>query len=165
MPRSRARIAVQQKQAPHPSAAQRGGSGAMRGKLTLELPLPPAEYATNHSSGKAWYQQRGKRGAKEAAYAAVLEAAQAAGWRPGQQFRQPRLRVTFCLPNHIRRDHDGLVQRMKPYFDALSEPQGQKNGLGIIKDDNLEVIGFPEYRHIYGKPGYTLIEIEEGDTQ
>ena len=126
--------------------------------------MPPAEYAMNNSSGRSWHAQRGKRGAKETAYAAVLQAAQAAGWRPGQQFQHPRLRVTFCLPNHIRRDHDGLVQRCKPYYDALTEPQGQKNGLGIIKDDCLDVMGWPTYRHLYGKPGYVLIEIEEEDT-
>ena len=144
------------------NSAVRGKQAARTSKLTLVLPLPPKEYSANESSGRSWHAQRGKRGARESAYAAVLEAVGRTDWMPGQQFRHPKTSVTFCLPNHIRRDHGGLVERMKPYWDSLTEPLGQKAyGLGIYKDDNLEDLGWPAYRHRYEKPGCVIIEIEE----
>jgi len=44
---------------------------------------------------------------------------------------------------------------MKPYFDALITA-------GVLSDDSLDVIGWPEYRSsLSPKEPYTLIQVDE----
>ena len=129
--------------------------------IVLTMPLPPVEFSMNSSSGRSWYAQRGRRAAKEQALAYVMKAVQDARW-DGVQFEHPVVRVTFHLPTRHVLDHDSLVQRTKPLWDALSEPKGKKTtGLGVIFDDDLTTIGFPEYSYEYRKPGAVIIEIRE----
>lgn len=126
--------------------------------LELEIPeLPPAEYSANNSRGKAYYEQyrashgdeKGRGGARELFKVLLNEA----GWQ-GPVMERARIRVTFHLPDRRRRDPGGLQERMKPWFDALVYFE-------VIKDDDLEHIGFPEYLEpVYGPGGpKTIIEI------
>ena len=127
--------------------------------VRFELPyLPPKEYATNSNSH--WSAQRDKKtGARQQVQGDVDMLLLESGWRPGQMLQNPRFTVTFFLPTKAKRDHDGLVQRMKPIYDSLTES-------GVILDDNLDVIDWPQYRHNYrkGQPG-TLVEIREAATE
>ena len=65
------------------------------------------------------------------------------------------IRITFHLPDRIRRDPGGPQERMKPWFDALVYFQ-------VIKDDDLRHIGFPEYLDPVDSPKEpkTIIEVE-----
>jgi len=132
--------------------------------LRIELDaLPPAEYAVNYSGGRShWY----KKEARDAALNDVGVALNQAGWR-GEPLEKAHVVVTFYLPDKRKRDHGSLVERMKPIWDALTEPtylkSGEiaKNGYGVLVDDDLACIGFPEYRYEYRarQPG-TIIELE-----
>lgn len=127
--------------------------------LRLEIPLlPPAEYSANNSRGRAYFQQhrashgdtKGRGGALELFKALLNEA----GWR-GPVMERAHIRITFHLPDRIRRDPGGLQERMKPWFDALVYFQ-------VIKDDDLRHIGFPEYLDPVDSPKEpkTIIEVE-----
>ena len=122
--------------------------------LTITLnQLPPAEYGANKSRGAAWGRQfrvsHGKRGAAEQIKALVLEQ----GWQE-EPLEKAVLLVTFHLPDRRKRDHGALVERFRPWLDGLV-------AAGVLTDDNLEVIGWPQYSHCYSprKP-MTIIEVK-----
>lgn len=133
--------------------------------LRIELDaLPPAEYAANRSSGRShWF----KKEARGAALNDVGVALNQAGWKRGEPLEKAHLMVLFYLPNHLIRDHGSLVERMKPILDALTVPtyykdgRIKKDGYGVLLDDDLNCIGFPDYRYEYRpkKPG-TVIEVQ-----
>ncbi len=133
--------------------------------LTIVLDaLPPAEYAANESRGKSfWYLEK----ARDAALNDVGVALNQTGWDHSSPLETARLRITFYLPTKVKRDHGSLVERMKPILDALTVPtykksgEIHKNGYGVLLDDDLDCIGFPDYRFEYRprQPG-TLIEVE-----
>ncbi len=135
--------------------------------MRLELDaLPPAEYAVNRSSGRShWF----KKEARDAALNDVGVALNQEGWNHGPALEKAHVTVLFYLPTKGRRDHGSLVERMKPIWDALTEPtflkSGEiaKNGYGVLVDDDLNCIGFPEYRYEYRprQPG-TVIEVQDG---
>ncbi len=134
--------------------------------LRIELDsLPPAEYAVNRSGGRShWFKKK----ARDAALNDVGVALNQAGWnRTDPPLEKARLTVTFYLPTRVRRDHGSLVERMKPILDALTMPTYkkdltiQKDGYGVLLDDDLDCIGWPTYQHEYRprQPG-TIIEVQ-----
>ena len=125
--------------------------------------LPPAEYAVNRSHGRShWYKKKARLEALNVVGVALNEA----GWDHGAPIEKAHVKVLFYLPTKVKRDHGSLVERMKPIWDALTEPtyfksgEIQKDGYGVLKDDDLNCIGFPEYKYEYRprKPG-TIIEV------
>lgn len=134
--------------------------------LRLELDaLPPAEYAVNRSHGHShWF----KKEARDAALNDVGVALNQAGWnRADPPLEKVHATVMFYLPTKGRRDHGSLVERMKPIWDALTMPTYKKDGTiwkdgyGVFVDDDLNCLGFPEYRYEYRprQPG-TIIEVQ-----
>lgn len=121
--------------------------------LRIRIPsLPPAEYSANKSRGAAWGRQfrvsHGKRGAAAEIHALVIEQ----GWQ-GEPIEKAVVKVTFGLPDRRKRDHSGLIERFKPWLDGLVTA-------GVLVDDNLEVIGWPNYGHCYSpREPYTEIEV------
>lgn len=132
--------------------------------LRIELDaLPPAEYAVNQSHGRShWF----KKEARDAALNDIGVALNQVGWR-GEPLEKAHVVVTFYLPDKRKRDHGSLVERMKPIWDALTVPTFyklggvKKQGYGVLKDDDLNCIGFPEYCYLYRprQPG-TVIEVQ-----
>ncbi len=127
--------------------------------------LPPVAYAANSSTkgtGNYWR----KREAREQALNDVGVALNQSGW-DHKTLETAKVTVTFYLPTRGKRDHGGLVERMKPIWDALTVPsylksgEISKDGYGVLRDDDLACIGWPTYSHEYRprNPG-TLIEVE-----
>ncbi len=133
--------------------------------LTISLPtLPPVEYSANKSRGRSWKAQYGasygKRGARDQIMALVLEQ----GWK-GQPLTTARVLVHFYLPDLRTRDHGMLVERCKPWLDALTvgfkTKEGWIAGAGVILDDKLKCIGFPVYTYEYrSRQAGTIITVE-----
>jgi Holliday junction resolvase RusA-like endonuclease len=65
-------------------------------------------------------------------------------------------KITYTLASSKERDHDNLVGGYKIVQDLLID-------FGFIKDDNVTVIGHPDYIQIRAKPceGFIKIEITE----
>ena len=132
--------------------------------LKIRLPsLPPAEYSANKSRGADWGRQyrvsHGKRGAADEIITAVLEQ----GWH-GAPLKKAVVKVTFGLPDRRKRDHGGLIERFKPWLDALTRNPDPKTkvwrGVGVLWDDDLETIGWPEYGHCYSpREPFTQIQV------
>ena len=127
-------------------------------ELHLKLPaLPPSEYSANRARGADWGRQyrvsRGKRGAIEELVALV----KTRQWN-GPAMDHARIEVHFQLPDRRRRDGLGLLERLKPWVDGLVEA-------GVIKDDALVNIGFPQatWEYVKGEPAATWILIIEED--
>lgn len=119
--------------------------------LRIELPwLPPASYSPNSRAG--WQEKRGPRGDNNKVQDDVRVLVLEAGW-DGEVFPAARCWATFHLPTRAKRDHDNLVARTVPIWNALVR-------LGVLADDSIAVIGFPQYGQIYSKPAKTVIEIE-----
>ena len=137
--------------------------------ITITLPyLPPASYSNN--SRAHWTARRGGRDADNHSVSDdVILAVRGLEWH-GEVLQKAVIQVTFGLPDRRRYDGDNLIARMKPVFDALC-PLKQvgkfpnlrmTGGAGVIQDDALEVIGWPEYSHYYSpKQPSTTIRIEE----
>ena len=137
-------------------------------KITLDA-LPPAAFSANRSNSNFWVKAK----ARKEAHADVGLALLKAGWDSTQMpMEQVLVTVTFYLPTKGKRDHGGLVERMKPIYDALTPPDYYKNGakagelrrdgFAVIQDDDLTCMGWPTYQHEYRprEPGI-LIEIED----
>ena len=135
--------------------------------ITIVLPyLPPASYSAN--SRTHWTAKRGKRGANRDVLDDVRILLAEQNWRCRYtgllrhgdcQHRPPleraKISVCFGLPDKRRRDPGGLQERAKSCFDSLVR-------LGVLADDSLGVIGWPEYSHHYSpKQPSTTIRIEE----
>ena len=135
--------------------------------ITITLPyLPPATYSAN--SRAHWSTKRGKRGANhdvfddvrmllaEQGWLCVFEWVKGHGTCPHHMpLDRARIGVSLCFPDRRRRDPGSCQERLKPCFDALVS-------CGVIADDSLEVIGWPEYSHHYSpKQPSTTIRIEE----
>lgn len=119
--------------------------------LTITLPyLPPDSYSPN--SRVSWQEKRGKRGDNNRVLDDVRMLVWEAKW-DGITFPAAHCVVTFHLPTKHKRDHDNLIARAKPIWDALVK-------LEVLADDSIDTIGWPTYRHIYSKPEQTVIEIE-----
>jgi len=132
-------------------------------QVTITLPsLPPAEYSANYARGRHWaVKQKITTAAHDEIIAALLEQ----GWRSdGEPLAKAMVTVTFYLPDRRKRDHGGLVERFKPWLDALTrnpDPRtGVWRGAGVLWDDDLETIGWPVYGHCYSprKP-LTVVEV------
>ena len=113
--------------------------------------LPEPSYSANRSRGQHWIRQyEDSLDTKDE----IVVLVRSAGWQKAPLVKA-RVVIAFGLPDKRRRDHDGLVQRMKPYFDALITA-------GVLSDDSLDVIGWPEYRSALSpKEPYTLIQVDE----
>lgn len=121
--------------------------------LTLVLPsLPPTEYSANYSRGQHWAN---KQEATQAAHDEIIAEVRNQGWHR-EPLQHARISVLFYLPDRRKRDSGGLIERFKPWLDALTV----KCGGDVIQDDDLATIGWPTYRHEYRarQPG-TQIEI------
>ncbi len=117
----------------------------MTDSLIITLPgLPPASYSPN-SRVPYWARSKDSHDLLDDLRILLIEA----GW-DHKRIPMPRARVTFHLDKR-RRDHDNLIPRLKPVWDNLVRA-------GVIEDDSLRVLGWPEYRHEYGKPK-TVIEL------
>ena len=128
--------------------------------------LPPAEYAANQSRGRSFWSLKE---ARDAALNDVGVALNQASWDRSPPLEEAHLTITFYLPTKGKRDHGSLIERMKPILDALTVPtykksgEIHKNGYGVLLDDDLDCIGFPDYRYEYRprQPG-TVIEVRDG---
>ncbi len=134
--------------------------------MRIELhALPPAAYSANNSTKGTGNYCRKKK-ARDEALNTVGVALNEAGWK-GEPLETAKVTVTFYFPTKGKRDHGSFIERMKPIWDALTPPtylksgEISKNGYGVLKDDDLDCIGWPTYQHEYRprKPG-TVIEIE-----
>ena len=77
------------------------------------------------------------------------------GWDlSSPEIRKAEASCLFHFPQRRVRDHGSFIERMKPLWDALVR-------LGVLSDDNLDVIGWPTYRHVISKPALTMITIQE----
>ena len=133
----------------------------MNHSITITLPyLPPASYSAN--SRVHWSAKRGKRGANHDVLDDVrmlLAEQRQSGLAPpidgNNCWHKVHIKVIFGLPDKRRRDPGGLQERMKPMYDALV-------ACAVMQDDDLRVIGWPEYSHHYSpKQTSTTIRIEE----
>ena len=146
--------------------------------ISITLPyLPPASYSAN--SRAHWSAKRGKRGANHDVLDDVRMLLAEQGWVCSSRYRGVRIRlqvgwhglhaecrhglaldqakitVRFGFPDKRHRDPGSCQERIKPCFDALVR-------CGLLADDSLEVIGWPEYSHHYSpKQPSTTIWIEE----
>ena len=118
--------------------------------LRLVIPnLPAAEYAANYARGQHWSV---KQKITQRVHDEIIALVHEQGWK-GAPLEQANVSVCFVLPDHRRRDPDGLISRMKPYFDGLVLAN-------VLKDDDLQTIGWPVYRHTYVKGvSQTIIEV------
>lgn len=71
---------------------------------------------------------------------------------------EPLNKANVTLIRHSSRcpDYDGLVSSFKRVIDALKK-------LNVIKDDNMNVIGKPEYQWVQSNPkhGFITVIVEE----
>ena len=121
--------------------------------LAITLPcLPPKEYSANNSRGRHWSE---KQKITQAAHDEIIAAVRAQGWH-GEPLTKAVVKITFGLPDHRKRDSGGLIERCKPWLDGLVDA-------GVIADDDLETIGWPEYSHFYSlRNPITKIEVKDG---
>ncbi len=136
-------------------------AGTVTEALTIRLPcLPPAEYSANNDRGRSfWHKQK----VTASAYDEIVIAVREQGWH-GEPLMVATVKVTFGLPDRRKRDSGGLTERFKPWLDALTRNPDSKTkvwrGVGVLWDDELEVIGWPEYSHVYSpKEPFTEIQI------
>ena len=129
--------------------------------LRIEMPsLPPAEYSSNNSRGKSyWVKQKITSLAHDEIIAAVLEQ----GWK-GEPLENAVVKVSFGLPDRRKRDYNSLIERFKPWQDALTrnpDKNGIWRGAGVLWDDDLDTIGWPMFSHFLSpKNPVTIIEVE-----
>ena len=110
--------------------------------------LPPKEFSAN---ARVHYMARYK--VIQKAHDDIIALVKEQGWR-NPPLGRALVKVHFQLPDRRRRDHDQLVGRMKPYFDGLVHAQ-------VISDDNLDVIGWPQYSSsICPRSPATIITVE-----
>lgn len=120
--------------------------------LRLDCPwLPPEVYSSNSRAG-IW-AKRGKKGANNQTLDDVRALVMEQGWE-GPPMKVALCKVHFTFPQRRKRDHGSFVERMKPVWDALVR-------LGVLEDDNLDVIGWPRYSHGNGAKPSTIIAIRE----
>ena len=130
--------------------------------LRLTLPcLPPVEYSANNSRGQHWAQ---KQKITQSAHDEIFIAVREQGWH-GEPLTKAVVKVTFGLPDRRKRDHGSLVERFKPWLDALTRNPDPKTkvwrGVGVLWDDDLECIGWPVYTHVFSpRSPFTQITIE-----
>ncbi|NIR13700.1 MAG: hypothetical protein GWN86_07020 [Desulfobacterales bacterium] len=113
--------------------------------------LPPASFSGNDRRG--FYARRGKKGDAQVIKNDLIGLLEEAGWNH-KPIQFPEVRVTFVLDGR-RRDHDNMVARMKPIWDGLVS-------LGVLVDDSLRMLGWPEYRDRKKKKGedmHTILEL------
>lgn len=72
------------------------------------------------------------------------------GKRPDAPLTRARLTAIRC--SSVTPDYEGIVGSFKFVIDALVE-------LGILKDDNMNVIGMPDFRHEKAPPNMGKIKI------
>jgi hypothetical protein len=123
-------------------------AGAMINSLTITLPyLPPKSFSPN-----ARLHWTGKVGDRRSIQDDVRMLIREAGW-DGETWLAVKAWVTFHFPSKHRRDPDNFASRMIPVWNALVRE-------GLLADDNVDVIGWPSYSHVYTKPEATIITIE-----
>lgn len=99
-------------------------------RLKLALPWPARELWPNRSGRQGMPWQVKRRLAKEARALARLNAlvegwnSLAAGANDPWPVGDIPVTLTFCPPNRIRRDLDGMYSACKPYQDGLAEALG-----------------------------------------
>lgn len=118
--------------------------------LTLMLPWPNPKLAPNRSAGRHW---RATRALKDAARDEAFLLARR------NLARNPRviaagekvpLKLTFCAPNCVRRDLDGLLSASKHALDGIAMALG-------IDDAQFEPLTLT--RGATGRPGWLIVEI------
>ena len=139
------------------------GSGHI---LTLGFDdMPPASYSPNNR--QHWTIRRGTQGSDDLLWDLLVKAAlqKIEPLPEGWPMRLATVQVEFRFPGRVwrpeigeggkmRRDADNYTPRMKPVFDALVAH-------GVLIDDNIDVIGWPHYSHMYTTPkGITITIIE-----
>ena len=125
--------------------------------LRLELPtVPPAEYSANRARGAAWERQYRVSHGKQGAVDEIISLVKEQGWQ-GPPMQRATIKIMFHLPDRLRRDGFGLLERMKPWLDGLV--QGE---MPVLRDDDLTTIGFPTADWCWD-PGHaqTVIEVTE----
>jgi len=116
--------------------------------LKFILPyLPPESHSPN---SRAHFRVKGEasRSVRDDIRVLIREA----GWG-GERWPAANCWVVFHLPTKHRRDPDNLTARMVPVWNALVRE-------GLLVDDNIDVIGWPVYSHVYGKPAQTVVALE-----
>jgi len=116
---------------------------------TLSFEMPSLPKTTNAMTSMHWTQK--KRMVKEIhdtiAYITLAK-------RPKKPLKQAK--ISCERHSSVRPDYDGLVSSFKHVIDALITSQ-------IIEDDNLDVIGVPEFKWIKAKPteGFIVVSVKE----
>ncbi len=120
--------------------------------LEFELPGLPKSQTNNYGH---WHSRsRSKKEWEERVHFATV------GMRPREPLTKAKVTLTRC--SAAPPDADNLCASFKPILDGLTKA-------GIIEDDNMSVIGFPDYKWEKAKPkrGKVRIRVEsidEGDS-
>ena len=138
--------------APWPAKPKGNGEAMARTPLLrLVIPsLPPAEYSANYARGRHWAE---KQRVTQAAHDEIIAEVRNQGWQ-GPTLQKAHVKVIFTLPSRRKIDGGSLVERSKPWIDGLVLA-------GVIADDDLETIGFPEFSHTYERraQAQTVVEV------
>lgn len=124
--------------------------------LKLEMNhLPPASLSKNRSRGAHWSATYREVHGEGGIFDEVIVLLWEAGWS-GPPMEKVQRKAVFGLPDRRKRDHENLILRMAPVWDALV---GR-----VMVDDSLEMAGWPEYGHFYSpqKPMTILWVYEAG---
>jgi len=119
-------------------------------KLSFEIPVLPARYNSYKNTHWAVKAKETKKWHRMVANAVIA----AGGWPP-----VPLKSAKLTLVRYSSRapDYDGLVQAFKPVLDGLVKCR-------VLEDDNMRVIGRPDYKWCQvpaGKGGIQVF-VEEG---
>ena len=129
---------------------------AMSTTVSITYPsLPPREFSRN--SRVHWsVLHRVQNQVTDDMLALLLES----GWRHQEPPDRSVVSIEVVLPDKRRRDADNLITSCKPLLDALVK-------LGVLSDDSIHAIGFPQYTWRYEKgisaTEITIVEVDTDD--
>lgn len=111
----------------------------------IEFTLPGLPKPTNRQESMHWRQKRKQTKLWHQAVALVV------GYRkPPKPLTKAKLTLTRM--SSVCPDYDGLVSSFKPITDGLVV-------CGVLEDDNMDVIGVPEFKWVRSRPKQGLIAI------
>lgn len=112
-------------------------------RIGFELPGLPK--TTNKTKGSSWWAVNAERKYwKDYVYHVLVHALPC---KPLEKAKIRCVRYSSSAP-----DFDGLVSSFKPVIDGLTQ-------CGVIIDDNMDVIGVPEFEWVSCKRGEGRIEV------
>jgi hypothetical protein len=119
------------------------------GRYSVEFRIPGLPSTTN-SQGRAHWALK----AKEARQWKALVIFAVGRRIPARPLKRAKLTLTRVSSGTI--DADGMVSSFKHVIDGLI-------AAGVIENDRMSNIGFPEYRHEKGKAkeGFIIVRVDE----